>query len=174
MHLARHAFGPSGIWRQASGCILSVICHRQMAAAPGEFCTVYAAFQLVLPTLWPTRRKSGRFASIITLFSVQVHRFLAVFRASFMVIHYSLNRYPSGPENWPFFQRSHMYTWQCCTLKCSATHPAFSPVRNVTRLFYFILFCCCAQWSKISSSRCTADENGGHWQFKLWVNGLVN
>ena len=31
-----------------------------------------------------------------------------------------------------------MCTWQCRTLKCSATHLAFSPVRNISRLFYFI------------------------------------
>ena len=55
---------------------------------------------------------------------------------------YSLNRHPSGPENWPFFQRSHACAWQCCTLKCSATRPAFSPVRNISRLFYFVFLLC--------------------------------
>ena len=46
---------------------------------------------------------------------------------------YSLNRHPSGLENWLFFERSHVCTWQCHTLTCSATHPVFSPVSR----FYF-------------------------------------
>ena len=57
---------------------------------------------------------------------------------------YSLTGHPSRPQNWPFSQHSHVCTWQCCTLQCSATHPVFSPVRNVTSLFF-----CCEQWAKI-------------------------
>ena len=81
------------------------------------------------------------------------------------VLYYSLNGHPSRPENWPFFQHSHVCTWQCRTLKCSATHLAFSPVSRL-----FLVFCC-AQWAKIRSSRSTADKNGGHWhwQFELQI-----
>ena len=50
---------------------------------------------------------------------------------------------PSGPENWPFFQPfACVYVVNVVTLKCLATHPAFSPVRNVSRLFYFIFLLC--------------------------------
>ena len=66
---------------------------------------------------------------------------------------YSLNGHPSGPENWPFFQRSQVCTWQCRTLKCSATHPAFSPVRNISRLFYFIFLLCQNQFQLQHSRR---------------------
>ena len=86
-------------------------------------------------------------------------------------MYYNLSGHPSGPENWPFFQRSHVCTWQLCrTSKSSATHPAFSPVRNVSRLFF-----CCAQWAKICYSRGTADEK---WRpLTVWTLGqriLVN
>ena len=49
---------------------------------------------------------------------------------------YRLSGHSSRPENWLCFQRSHMCTWQCRTLKCSATRPAFSSVRNVSRLCF--------------------------------------
>ena len=68
-------------------------------------------------------------------------------------LYYSLNGHPSGPENWPFFQRSRVCTWQCRALKCSATHPAFSPVRNISRLFYFIFLLCQNQFQSRHSRR---------------------
>ena len=77
---------------------------------------------------------------------------------------YSLSGHPSRPENWRFFQCSPMCTWQCCTLKCSATHPAFNPVRNVSRLFF-----CCAQWAKICYSCGTADKKW--WPLTTWTSG---
>ena len=80
------------------------------------------------------------------------------------VINYSLNRHPSGPENWPFFQRSHVCTWQCRTLKCSATHPAFSPVRNISRLFYFIFLLCQNQFQLRHSGR-------KWWPLTAWTLG---
>ena len=46
-----------------------------------------------------------------------------------------------------------MCTWQCRTLKCSATHPAFSPVRNISRLFYFIFLLCQNQFQSRHSRR---------------------
>ena len=46
-----------------------------------------------------------------------------------------------------------MCTWQCGTLKCSATHPAFSPVRNISRLLYFIFLLCQNQFQSRHSRR---------------------
>ena len=39
------------------------------------------------------------------------------------------------------------------TLKCSATHPAFSPVRNISRLFYVIFLLCQNQFQSRHSRR---------------------
>ena len=66
---------------------------------------------------------------------------------------YSLNGHPSRPENWPFFQCSHVCTWQCHTLNCSATHLAFSPVRNISRLFFFFFLLCRNQFQSRHSRR---------------------
>ena len=86
--------------------------------------------------------------------------------------HYSLNGHPSRPENRPFFQHSHVCTWQCHTLKCSATHPVFSPARNISRLFYVIFLLCTMNQNQLQLQ--PADKNNSHWQLELWVNGLVN
>ena len=83
---------------------------------------------------------------------------------TFLSLAYSPSGHPSGPENWPVFQWSHACTWQCHTLKCSATHLVFNIVRNVSRLFF-----CCAQQAKICYSHGTADDKW--WPLTLWTLG---
>ena len=70
-----------------------------------------------------------------------------------------------------FFQRSHVCTWQCCTLKCSATHPAFSPVRNISRLFYFIFLLCQNQFQLRHSRQKWWPLTA--WTWGWWISQLI-
>ena len=73
--------------------------------------------------------------------------------------------HPSGPEHWPFFHCLHMCAWQCCTLKCLLTHPGVQYCKKCIPTIFLL---------------CTMSQNllqswhGSHWQFELWVSGLVN
>ena len=57
-------------------------------------------------------------------------------------------------------------------IKMFSDSPGIQSYKECIQIFF--VFFCCAQWAEISSSHGTADENGGHWQLELWVNGLVN
>ena len=95
----------------------------------------------------------------------------SVFCFNVILLSYSLSGHPSRLENWPFSQCLHVCMQQCCTLKCSATHPVFNPVRNVFRLIF-----CCAQWAKICYSCSTADEKWRPltvWTLGQWISWLI-
>ena len=64
-----------------------------------------------------------------------------------------------------------MCMWQCRTLKCSATHPAFSPVRNISRLFYFIFLLCQNQFQSQHSRRKWQPLRA--WTLGQWISQLI-
>ena len=56
-------------------------------------------------------------------------------------------------------------------MKCSATHPAFSPVRNISRLFYFIFLRCQNQFQSQHSRRKWRPLTA--WTLGQWISQLI-
>ena len=135
-----------------------------------------------LRVLWitiPTRLEQSQ----STLFIQSVYALTSRLWPSSLILHmtcqtytigYSLNGHPSGPENWLFFQCSHMCTWQHRTSKCPVTHPVFSSVRNISRLFYFIFLLCTMnqnQFQPRHSRRKWRPLTG--WTLGQWISQLI-